>query len=388
MTTRFYQQNINAVSLMSEAVAESGLEDFGDTWIQPHLDRLLSELDTTANLSAQGCAVMTERFRRLLITRLRFQQQLLKFPEINKETVESPVIIIGLPRTGTTKLHRMLAASGDFTTLPLWQTLEPVIEGKMSPEDTARRKQAGDDYCKLLKENSPEIMQVHEMDVEEPEEEILLMQHSFLTKITHTESYVPGFNEYVDTCDNKPVYQELKQWMKYLQWQQGGTRKPWLLKAVYHNEFLEELLHAFPDARLIQIHRKVPDVISSWSSLIEVFRKVYSDSVDPRRIGPDQLSYWLKIMTRNMQIRDAREDIEVKDLLFTDVVRNMQQVIDEIYDFSGVLPSDISRTNMLNWEGNNAQHKFGKHDYSAEKFGLTDDIINRAFSVYRQRYGV
>jgi len=373
---------------MRLAVEETGLSDFGDLWFTPHLRKLIDALITEGHLKADGLEIMRRRFVAFLATRLRLQEQLKRHPEILSERIAAPIIIIGLPRTGTTKLQRMMAASGDFSYLPLWQALDPISTDQSSASERASRTDAGRKYVAMLKEHAPEVMAVHEMDADEPEEEIMLMQHSFLTKVVYAEAHIPTFLDWVDRADCRPVYRELSEWLRYIQWQNGGRRKRWLLKCVYHNEFLEQLLEVFPDARLVQLHRDPAKVIGSWCGLVEVFRKVYRDDNNPWEIGPDTLQYWKTIMDRNLDIRRRRPEITVKDFLFTDVVADIDKVITAIYAFADIPLTSEACSRMTRWATANQQYKHGRYDYSLEKFGLDSATVYSSFSTYRDLYKV
>jgi hypothetical protein len=387
MSRKFQEDGITAKTLMESACAATGLNDFGNEWFVPHLQKMLDAFDHEANFNEPGKAIMNDRLESFLATRLRFIQELNRHPEILEQKIDAPIVIIGLPRTGTTKLHRMMCASEDFQCLKLWQALQPIAPQR-GAEQADNRRQAGLDYVEMLKQNAPEILAVHEMEADWPEEEIMLMQHSFVTKVVYTEVHVPSFLEHVDASDVTPVYEELRDWLKYLQWQTGESGKRWLLKCVYHNEFLTEFLSVFPDAKLVQLHRKPESIIGSWSSLTDVFRRIYTDEHDPKEIGPDMVQFWSDINERYLAIRDANPNIEVRDFLFTDVVSDIEKVISEIYAFAGLEPDEESWAKMRSWEAANQRHKHGKHEYTLEQFGTDEKSVRDAFGDYCQRYDV
>jgi hypothetical protein len=375
--------------LMKVASRETGLCDFGDQWFVPHLDALINALlEEDASLNAQGVSLFRARFISFLTTRLKSKRIWKEHPEIADEEISPPVIIIGLPRTGTTKLHRMMCSSGDFAYLRLWETLNPIAEKSADSSRPDEQTHEGGDYVALLRKSAPRIFSVHDMGADEPEEEIMLMQHSFLTKINDAEAHVPRFLRYVERHDIRPVYRELRDWLKYLQWQRGGERKPWLLKCVYHNEYLVELLEMFPGARLIQLHREVEDVIGSWASLIEVFRSIYTDKLNLHEVGTDAIDYWKNIWDRNARIRSDHPEIVVRDFMFQDVVGDIRSVISQIYAACDLKPSAVSWANMASWEDANKRHKHGQHDYPLEKYGLSRERIRKAMAGYCARYGV
>jgi hypothetical protein len=266
-----------AEELIEMAKERTGLTDFGPEWFVPHLRALLSVWHREANLSDEGRAALLERVVEILANRLRLQQCCRDTPAILEQEVVGPVIIIGLPRTGTTKLHRMMSASGDFHYLPLWQAWQPIpMEGVEETNGIDPRIKAAEEYVDTLLNDAPEQMAIHEVGAHEPEEEVMLMQHSFLHKQGYVDANIPSYLDWVDAQDVTIVYEELRQWLKFLQWQNGGEPKPWLLKGVYHNEFLDVLLKVFPDAVLVECHRDPRAVVGSWSNLSWYYRKIYS----------------------------------------------------------------------------------------------------------------
>ncbi|MBT4159716.1 MAG: sulfotransferase, partial [Gammaproteobacteria bacterium] len=325
----------------------------------------------------------------ILANRLRLEQYLKDYPEILELEIRGPIIIIGLPRTGTTKLHRMLSASGDFQFLPFWQTWQPIpMEGVESEDGRDPRIRSAEIYAEMLEENSAELARIHEVAAHEPEEDVMLMQHSFLHKQGFVDANIPGFIQWVDQQDLTPVYEELKIWLQFLQWQNGGEARPWLLKAVYHNEFLDTLLEVFPDAVLFHCHREPEAVIGSWSNLSYQFRTVYSDKVEKSLIGPAWVDYWSDNMNRYMAIRERLPEGRIKDVYFKEICDDIEQVIAGMYESADVTLSEKSLENMRSWEADHPRDKHGKHEYSIYDYGLESEMIDSAFASYRERFRI
>ncbi len=378
-----------AEELINMAKQRTGLTDFGSEWSVPHLRVLLSVWHREANLSDQGWASILERVVQLLANRLRLQQCCKDSPEILEQEIVGPVMIIGLPRTGTTKLHRMMSAGGDFHCLPLWQAWQPIpMEGVKETSGPDPRVRAAEDYVDTLLKDAPEQMAMHEVGAHEPEEDVMLMQHSFLHKQLYVDANIPSYLDWVDAQDLSVVYKELRDWLKFLQWQNGGKPKPWLLKAVYHNECLDIVLKEFPDAVLVECHRDPRSVIGSWSNLSSYYRKIYSDDVDKQLIGPSWLSYWSSIMNKSMDLRDQMTPGRILDVGFREICDDIETVITDIYAAAGLSVSEAALDDMRAWEAEHQQHKHGVHHYALEEYGLTPEMVDKAFARYNSKYGL
>ncbi|MBT6125330.1 MAG: sulfotransferase [Halieaceae bacterium] len=373
--------------VMDEACKRTGISDYGNLWFVEHLTVLIDLWEHEAELSESGMAMIKERMVEVLANRLRLRNYQQQHPEILEQRIDKPVVIIGLPRTGTTKLQRMMSASGDFHYLPFWQSWQPVpIEVGAGGEGIDPRIAAAEDYCAAFAQNSPDLIKMHEIGPHEAEEEAMLMQHSFLTKQLFMDANIPGFVDWIDAQDLTPVYRELREWMQFLQWQNGGQRKPWLLKAVYHNEVLDTFIDVFPDAILLHPHRDPKAIIGSWSSLSRQFRTMYSDRCDSKLLGPAWLAYWSSITSRYLDIRESLPDDRINDVSFADICDNIEQVIADIYRWAGMPLTDQSLAGMRSWESENRQHKHGKHGYALEDYGLTERAVDRAFARYRHLF--
>jgi hypothetical protein len=375
--------------LIRAARENTGLRDFGTDWFYPHIQALLDAWDKEANLSEQGMETQLGRVVEILANRLRLERYIKKYPEILQQEIAGPIVIIGLPRTGTTKLHRMMSASGDFHFLPFWQMWQPIpMDGVESVDGRDPRIRSAEVYAEMLEKNSAELAKIHEVAANEAEEDVMLMQHSFLHKQGFVDANIPGFVDWVDQQDLTPVYEEFRVWLKFLQWQNGGQPKPWLLKAVYHNEALDVLLKVFPGATLFHCHREPESVIGSWSNLSYQFRTAYSDQVDKSQIGPAWVDYWSGIMERCMMLRNDLPEGIVQDVYFADICDDIESVIGNIYSRCGVAVEESSWPNMRAWEEDHPRDKNGKHEYAIEDYGLTSEMIETAFAHYRRHFGI
>ncbi|MGB1142709.1 MAG: sulfotransferase family protein, partial [Halioglobus sp.] len=295
-------------ALLAEASARTGLEDFGDDSFRLPLRRLLLGLNEEANLNALGSGLQHDRLLGFLINRLRFEKLWQSHPEIADEEIAPPVVIIGLGRTGTTLLQRLLATDHRFHAPLWWETRFPIpFEGE-ALHDPRNRIDTALGEVRMMYETVPNLDAIHPLDALQADEDILLLEQSFFSTTPESFAHLPAFGQWLDTQDQSPGYHYLKRLLQCLQWQKrqrGQHAKRWLLKTPHHIHYTDVLLKVFPGAQIIQAHRDPVTVVPSWASLVYALWQQNSDTADPLEAG----RYWSdKLATglnRCMQVRDA-----------------------------------------------------------------------------------
>jgi hypothetical protein len=379
-------------SILEEAREITGLEDFGDEAFREPFERLVAALSSEAKLNAVGRGMQRARIVGLLVNRLRTEAYIARFPQILDEVVCEPLVIVGLPRTGTTMLQRMIAADPDNYCLYWWESRnpapftlpdEPVARGYRDP----RIVDAEAEVTAML-EGAPDLMAMHPFEAEGPDEEIMLLEHSFFS--TNPEAFVnvPEFGAWQDEQDQTAGYRYLERLLKFLQWQKkqrGEIARRWVLKTPHHLGFLDLLFTVFPDARVIQTHRDPVQTIPSLASLIHAIRAMGSDVADPKVTGRQWSGRMSRALSRCMEIREKHEDRFV-DVFFADVLKAPLDEIRRIYAFAGWDLTDAAIDAMQQWSVDNSREKREAHRYTLEEFGLTDAGIHRDFAAYRERF--
>lgn len=373
--------------LLEAASTEAGLQDFGDRHFITGLTTLVDAIHREAALNVTGEQMVFGGMIRLLVNRLRYVEDIKRHPEILGEEIVAPIIILGLPRTGTSKLQRVMSADPGVQRLEFWKTINPAPFPGEEPGKPEARIQAG-----LLVENTlatqfPGWMARHPMEALEPDEELHIMDMSFECVISWLFSRVPSYYQYISHCDSRPTYQILHAMLQYLQWQQGGGQgRPWIMKSPVHIGELPVLLETFPDAVVVHCHREPRNVIPSFASLIEEGRKMGSDQVDPLEIGRDMLSHWAGEVDKNLLARESLPEDRIIDVQFEEVVADVSQVIERIYQRAGRELSDEAVAAFRDYEARRPQGHWGSYDYSAAHYGLSADAIDDRFAEYRRRF--
>lgn len=378
---------LSASQLLELARRKTGLNDFGDTGFLPGFEKLIDALEHEAHLSDRGRPAVQERMVRLLANRLRFQADLSRHPEILDEPLAAPVVIISLPRAGSTKLHRLLAEGDDFQKLLFWQGYNPapfpgVVPGLPDPriEDAMR-------FLAWRSSTNAAADKAHHMEATAPEEEMYLLEFSFGIYWPTAYYNVPGYIEWLKTSDPNYVYRYLRQLLQYLQWQfcRGGS-KPWILKAPPNLGYEAYIAANFPGAKFLVLHRDPLAVIPSVGALARETRKLYSVDAKYSRQASWALEQFSGAMNRHLDWRERVRDVPILDIAYRDIHRREMDVVRTIYSFLGMPLSQRAEAAMRKWSDQNAQHKHGVHEYSLEESGLSAVQIEEKFARYAREF--
>ncbi|VVE70009.1 sulfotransferase [Pandoraea captiosa] len=375
--------------LLDAAVQRSnGLNDFGDPSFLPALERLVHSINAEGKLSENGAAIFTERLIESLASRLALESHLKRHPEILQEELKQPVFIIGLPRTGTTMLHRVLARDRRFYTPLWWEVRFPAPLGPTPSEGEDPRVALAKSEVKMMLEAMPELLTMHPLDAELPDEEVVLMEHSFLSAM-YAYANIPTYTEWLGKQDQTPAYRYLKRQLQFLQWQKrrrGEVAQRWILKAPHHTHAMDVLFKVFPDAKVIQTHRDPLETIPSMSSFAHTIWRVYSDQADPREAAALWSAKFAKGLRDAIGVRDKLPADRFLDVWYLDAVAKPLEVARTVYPFIGMTLTDEAEKSMSEWIGQSSRDKRAPHDYSLEKMGLTRSKLESDFDEYRQRY--
>lgn len=374
-------------ALMAAAsAAAGGLNDFGDDDFREPLRVLIDAVQREGGLSEAGLQGWQQRTVQLLTHRLRIAALVRVHPEILEEPIERPLIIVGLQRTGTTKLQNVLACDPRWNTPFLWEALFPVPFPGEEPGDPTPRIEAARAWQRAFYEMAPEVFAGHPMIADRPEEETFAVEISFRWTVPATFATVPSYIRWVETHSAVPTYRDLRRTLQVWQWQRG-TRRPWLLKAPWHIGFLDALLEVFPDADVVQTHRDPLDSVASNCALMYLGLSMGRPDLDRLEHGRSVLAMNAREMREHLRQRDALARDPTIDVMYRDVVRDVTGVVRRIYAARGESLTAEVEARIRDWERDNAQHKHGKFVYRAEDFGLTRENVAVAFGEYCRRFG-
>jgi Sulfotransferase family len=383
-------EQLDYQKMVDDSRSLTGLDNVGEPDIHTELRRLVSALNEEARLNAMGKMALQNSLTQVLVKRLKFNDILANNPQILDEPILGPVIITGLPRSGTTKMHRMIAANPDFQKLPLWKILNPVPIGPIDDNGVDPRIHFADEASRITRETFPEFyaghpMNTHDVDEEEWMLELVMRGYTF----NHT-AWVPSIETFMDAQNFDSWYAFLKKLLQYQQWFSGDRGKYWLIKAPSHLRHMKLLFKHFPNAVIIHCHRDPATTVTSLARLMERAHRMYSDWDHPLDIGDFTLSHWSAQMAQYMEIREELErdgNHQFHDIAYRDITGDTLSCILDIFSQAGVPVSEDGIAAMQDWDANNPPGKHGKHSYSIDRFNMTPTDIHTRFQTYLERFG-
>jgi len=379
---------LDADTLLAKARAQTGLDDFGDDAFRDPLRRLVSSLDQEARLTLLGRIMARSDILRLLANRLRVEDVWKRHPEIDAGRVERPLFILGLPRTGTSILHELLAQDPANRVPMTWEVLHPFPPPEQATFETdpriaqVERRFAGVD--RLI----PDFKSIHPLGACLPQECVAIAQHEFVSLVWHTGQRVPSYQAWVDTTDQRWVYAAHRRWLRYFQWKVPARQ--WVLKSPGHLWTLDALLSVYPDARIVQTHRDPLRVIASLVSLVCTLRSMGSDDIDPHEIGADWTLRLAEGLTRTMRVRDRGllPPPQVFDMHFQEFMRDEIAMVRRIYTHFGMDLSAEAETRMRRFLVENRADKHGRHTYTLSLGGLDEATERQRYAEYEERHAI
>jgi len=382
---------LNPDELMAEASHRAGgLQDFGEGPWREALGRMCDSLNTEAALSAAGAQAMREKFATQLANRLVIEDHFKRYPEIARIRIDDPVVIVGLPRTGTTMLQRLLAADPRFHSAAWWETRFPAPLPGETPEAPTERIARAQAEVQWMLQAIPQILSIHPLDAMLADEEFMLMEHSFVCAL---DSYanVPGYTAWLKQQDLTPVYTYLKRMLQFLQWQKARrsavpAQARWLLKTPQHLHGMDVLFKVFPGAQVVLTHRDPAQTIPSMASMAHTLWKMYADEPDSRLVGAQWSASMARGIRSAMKARETLPADRFLDVRFQDTVADPMSVAETVYRFAGIALDGPTRARLRQWLASNGREKRAAHDYCIEQFGLSNEQLARDFAEYRKRY--
>jgi Sulfotransferase family len=369
----------SAAELIDKAKRRCGMEDFGGGGFFEPLSRLLESCHREARLNVIGKMALRNDLVRILCNRLLLERDRQIYPEIAQQKIREPLFIVGLPRSGTTLLHILLAADPAHRAPLTWEVMSP---SPPSSEDQQQRIRQASRNLTVLRWLAPTFESVHATGAELPQECVSLMSPTFMSDQFDTMYNVPTYRTWFFNQDLRPAYEFHRRSLQHLQFRQSAER--WILKAPAHMFAAPALLSIYSDARFVQIHRDPMEAVVSVSSLVTILRRVFSDAVDPIQIGRDALTYWSQALKTFMRVRDQLPASRVCDLRYSDVRRDPIAAVRRVYEHFGCPFAKEIEERMRIVLAQKASQTNGVHRYDATHFKL--DEVN-GFADYCERFG-
>ncbi len=384
-------------AVIDDARRKEGLEDFGPGAFTEPLGVLLDDY-TRADLSDLGAHIVRSGLVHSLRMRLRATEWRRLHPEIDAERIEAPVVVVGMMRSGTTLLQRLLAADPRFTCAHGWEVVE--VAPRLSHAEHLRPGAAADPRIAAALERQeqtrtflPDLFAIHPMYALEAEEEIVFLADAFLSHVPEAGAHLPAYRQWIDGQDFTPAYDHLHAMLQLLQWQKRQRGEPvgrWVLKTPAHLGYLDTLRARFPDLHVVHLHRDPVASIGSGASLNATLHAMHSDTIDLRRVGAEWIERmgWTNdraLATRAAWATDSATAGVVTDLAFEDAVADPLGQVATVYDAIDVELDASAEAAMQDWLVRRPREQ-GRPDYSPETYGLSEAQIRDRFAEYERTF--
>jgi len=381
--TRIRSTPITAADLIATAKRRCVLDDFGEGEFFEALSRLLDSCHEEAGLNLIGKVALKVDVLETLSARLKMERDRRLHPNISRQEIREPLFIVGLPRSGTSVLHRLLAADPEHRAPLMWEVRSP------SPPTRAgekRRIQQATQSCNFFNWLVPAFRYVHAVGAEIPQECVSLMTPTFLSDQFDAMYYVPSYRAWFFRQDLRPAYEHHRRFLQHLQFRRTGRR--WILKAPTHMFAMPALLAVYPDALFVQTHRTPVDSMASVSSLVTILRSAFSDAVDPSTVCREAIDYWSDAIEKFLPERDRLADHRTCDIKYDEIRREPIGAVRKIYDHFGWSLSREAEQRMRALVASQSGRQSANHRYDLSQFGFSAEEVRNAFARYCERFSL
>jgi hypothetical protein len=379
--------HLDEKTLLDKACKRTGLDDFGDTSFLEGFRVLLQAYKTEAEFNFVGRACVHGDTVRTLDNRLRLVADRRLHPAIAAEVIRRPLFITGLPRSGTTFLHALLAQDPAHRAPQVWEVMHPSPPPEAASYACDHRITTTARELKWIDILMPDFKTVHLIDARLPQECIAITSHDFRSYTFESMYHVPSYRAWHDTQDKRPEYEYHRRFLQHLQWRAPGKR--WVLKAPSHLLALEGLLQVYPDAGIILTHRDPLKVLPSCASFTEVLRRAFSDHVDKVSLAQEVQQRWEEGAGLAVQYRQMPGlQKQFFDVRYPDLVRDPMSMVQRLYEHFDLELTPAAKGAMQQFLRANPKNKDGVHRYSLEEFGLNPAEERRRFQFYLDFFGL
>lgn len=370
--------------MIAAACERTGCTDFGeDTW-QEGLEVLVRSLDAEANLNELGEAAMTDQIVGNLATRLQVEDWHDRHPEIADQQIVAPLFGLGLPRTGSTALSYLLAQDPARRPLRVWEAGAPCPPPETATQRTDPRiaeAQAGVD---LTNEMFPGFEEMLPISAGGPQECLVVMALDFRSLMFDGMASVPGYTDWLLSCDMEPAYRYHRRVLQLLQWRCPPDR--WWLKTPAHMLSIDALDAVYPDARFVMTHRDVAKVLPSVCALYGTLAGVLTTAFDGPAAGAHNTAVWRTALERLIAFRDAGNEHRFVDVAFEAVQGDPLGAVARLYAELGDELTEGTRAAMQAWWDGASRDRTGPGTYPAADYGLDVGRLAGEFAFYTDRF--
>ena len=374
---------------LEQAAAEAGLEDFGEDIYSESLTVFLDGAHREAGLSPMGEITVWGQVIQFLKNRLLIEEEFKRRPEIAEQVIDRPIIIAGLPRTGTTHLHNLISSDPGLHSLPWWESLEPLPPLSETDGDfeVDPRWQRAADGIAMRDRLMPHFKRMHDMWPEHAHEEIHLLAIAGSTMFFEALAPSERWREYYCGTDQAPWYAYMRRVLQVIQ-----SRRPfparWILKSPQHLEQFAPLERTFPDATFVVTHRDPVSITASFATMAAYSARLSLKKVDPVVVG----GYWarriedmLRACVEDRELLPAAHSI---DVLFHEFMADDRETVAAIYTLADQALGPEAGVAMAAFMEAHPRGKHGRVLYDLADFGIQPSERREALAFYVDRFGV
>ena len=385
---------LNPISLRPEpllqlASRKTGLVDYGPDYFRVPLARLCTSLDEDAKLTGLGRSIARQEILRLLQNRLQFVDIFKQHPEIAQQEIKKPIFILGMPRTGTTSLHELMALDGQFKVPMSWELAHPFPPPETATYTTDPRIAQVDAELARVDKLLPDFRHMHPMGAQLPQECVSLFNYDFASMIFDVQFRVKQYQNWLLEEDMSEVFSNHRRWLQLLQWRCPGDT--WVLKSPQYLWNIKDMLVEYPDARVIQTHRDPVKVAVSIASLTATLRSLGSDDISLPEVAQDYVDLMAYGNRKTLVARETGliPPERIIDIQFSEFRKNPVAMIRKVYDFFELIKKEDSFAAMESFlKAGHESERHGKHKYSFADTGLNLETERARFADYQRRHGV
>jgi hypothetical protein len=368
--------------LHEAAIAKARLTDFGAPDYELGLRVLLDALDERPALLPQAAAAGEAKIVEALVGRLYAEAGWAAHPQYKDQRIEKPLVVIGVPRTGTTALHQLLSLDPQFQGLQRWLSPNPMPRPPRDKWESNPLRQAVVEEVRRRHKAAPDIAAAHDLAADDPDECLVVMGQSFVCNLFPSILDIPAYDSWFRAKDETPVFRRHRDVLKLIGL---GDDRRWLLKNPSHLFGAEALLSVFPDACLVQTHRHPAQALSSLFSLLGGIRELNDGgAINRERMEAREISFWAEAARRSMAAQDRHPDRFV-NIRQDEIRRDPLGVVERIYGRFGYTLSAETEARMRRWAEQNPPEGQSSHRYALSREA---PAIAECFGSYIDRYGL
>jgi hypothetical protein len=371
-------------SLKEEACRTARLHEWGDEDFHLPLEQLIrcfkDKYSPTKNKMMY--LYFQNALRSILVNRLYIQDNYKSHPEILHVPLHRPLFIVGLARTGSTLLHRLISRELSCRVLLYWEMNHPFIGPNLGLNHEKLSIKLAELKIKEIYSRLPNLFHIHEIKATEPEECNILMRHTFCSLYLASEWDLPRYAQWLVNHDMTASYRYYRKLLQLLLWHKPGDFL--VLKCPSHLLNLNTILDVFPDANIVWLHRHPAKTIPSYLNLLSVF---WGNELNNKSFIEFIFNYSMRSLEMGMGLEKKLNHAQFLNLPYKELVDDSIAVILKIYNYFNYKIDSRMEPNIEKWLKENPRHKHGVHKYSPEDFGLTQADIENRFSRYFNEYG-